>query len=161
MLSTTVHNHSDDPQSTDRSRTHSTHMKAHGWACPPQTLPSPSSPAQVRKLYRLSVFILTTIILPRQARDKYRESTHKEERFLAGPPRDDLDGVSLVPFLKHPAQLSFPTTARQGTQNKTLAFSQYLLQRTLVYQPKNLNRDWSPRFSMLRDKTAGFVPKTA
>ena len=42
-----------------------------------------------------------------------------------GPPRDDLDGVSLVPFLKHPDQLSFPTPLQQGTQNKTLAFSQY------------------------------------
>lgn len=42
-----------------------------------------------------------------------------------GPPHDDLDGVSLVPFLKHPHQLTFPTPLQQGTQNKTLAFSQY------------------------------------
>ena len=35
----------------------------------------------------------------------------------------------------------------------------YLLRRILVYQPKDLNRDWSPRFSTLRDKTAGFEPK--
>ena len=42
-----------------------------------------------------------------------------------GPPRDELDGSSLVPFLKHPEQLNFPTPTWQGTQNKTLAFSQY------------------------------------
>jgi hypothetical protein len=36
-----------------------------------------------------------------------------------------LDGVSLVPFIKNPQQLSFPTTPEQGTLNKTLAFSQY------------------------------------
>ena len=35
----------------------------------------------------------------------------------------------------------------------------YLLRRILVYWPKDLNRDWSPRFSTLRDKTAGFEPK--
>ena len=29
----------------------------------------------------------------------------------------------------------------------------YLLRRILVYQPKDLNRDWSPCFSTLRDKT--------
>ena len=29
----------------------------------------------------------------------------------------------------------------------------YLLRPILVYRPKNLNRDWSPRFSTLRDKT--------
>ena len=28
----------------------------------------------------------------------------------------------------------------------------YLLRRTLVCQPKDLNREWSPRFSTLRDK---------
>ena len=28
----------------------------------------------------------------------------------------------------------------------------YLLRDTLVYKPKDLNRDWSPRFSKLRDK---------
>ena len=28
----------------------------------------------------------------------------------------------------------------------------YLLRPTLVYKPKFLNRDWSPRFSTLRDK---------
>jgi hypothetical protein len=28
----------------------------------------------------------------------------------------------------------------------------YLLRAILVYQPKGLNRDWSPRFSTLRDK---------
>jgi hypothetical protein len=28
----------------------------------------------------------------------------------------------------------------------------YLLRPTLVYKPKDLNRDWSPRFSTLRDK---------
>ena len=28
----------------------------------------------------------------------------------------------------------------------------YLLRRILVYKPKDLNRDWSPRFSTLRDK---------
>jgi hypothetical protein len=28
-----------------------------------------------------------------------------------------------------------------------------------VYKPKDFNRDWSPRFSTLRYKTAGFEPK--
>lgn len=46
---------------------------------------------------------------------------------LAGtpPPTDHLDGVSLVPFLRHPAQRFIPTSPSQGTMNKTLAFSQY------------------------------------
>ena len=37
----------------------------------------------------------------------------------------------------------------------------YLLRPMLVYQPKDLNRDWSPRFSALRFgiKTAAFEPK--
>jgi hypothetical protein len=30
--------------------------------------------------------------------------------------------------------------------------AEYLLRPTLVYKPKDLNRDWSPRFSALRDK---------
>jgi hypothetical protein len=30
----------------------------------------------------------------------------------------------------------------------------YLLRRILVYKPKDLNRDWSPRFSTLRDKNS-------
>jgi hypothetical protein len=33
--------------------------------------------------------------------------------------------VSLVPFIKHPEQLRFPTTVQQGSLNKTIAFSQY------------------------------------
>jgi hypothetical protein len=28
----------------------------------------------------------------------------------------------------------------------------YLLRATLMYKPNDLNRDWSPRFSTLRDK---------
>jgi hypothetical protein len=29
--------------------------------------------------------------------------------------------------------------------------AKYLLRVTLMYKPKDLNRDWSPRFSTLRD----------
>jgi ABC-type multidrug transport system fused ATPase/permease subunit len=36
----------------------------------------------------------------------------------------------------------------------------YLLRSTLVYQPKDLNRDWSPRFSTLRDKNGWIRTKT-
>jgi hypothetical protein len=42
--------------------------------------------AAVRKMHHLLKFILKTINLPRQARGKHRESTHKEMRFSqAGP----------------------------------------------------------------------------
>ena len=37
----------------------------------------------------------------------------------------------------------------------------YLLRRILVYKPKDLNRDWSPRFSTLRDKNGWIRAKTA
>ena len=43
----------------------------------------------------------------------------------AGTPTDALDGVSLVPFFEDPTRTSFPTTTSLGTNNKTLAFSQY------------------------------------
>ena len=33
-----------------------------------------------------------------------------------------------------------------------MLYNQYLLRPILVYRPKDLNRDWSPRFSTLRDK---------
>jgi hypothetical protein len=36
-----------------------------------------------------------------------------------------------------------------------------LLRRILVYQPTDLNRDWSPRFSTLRDKNGWIQAKTA
>ena len=39
--------------------------------------------------------------------------------------------------------------------------SKYLLRRILVYKPKDLNRDWSPRFSTLRDKNGWIRAKTA
>ena len=39
--------------------------------------------------------------------------------------KEQVDGVSLVPFFVDPERLSFPTTFEQGTCNKTLAFSQY------------------------------------
>jgi hypothetical protein len=32
------------------------------------------------------------------------------------------------------------------------ALTRYLLRPILMYKPKDLNRDWSPRFSTLRDK---------
>ena len=41
------------------------------------------------------------------------------------PARDELDGVSLRPFLTQPERLSFPTAPQQGTLDKTVAFSQY------------------------------------
>ena len=41
------------------------------------------------------------------------------------PPTDALDGVSLKPFFLDPTRESFPTTFSSGTDNKTLAFSQY------------------------------------
>jgi hypothetical protein len=37
----------------------------------------------------------------------------------------------------------------------------YLLRPTLVYKPKDLNRDWSPRFSVLWDKNGWIRAKTA
>ena len=37
----------------------------------------------------------------------------------------------------------------------------YLLRAILVYKPKDLNRDWSPRFSTLRDKNGWIRAKTA
>ena len=42
-----------------------------------------------------------------------------------------------------------------------LRIAEYLLRRTLVYKPKDLNRDWSPRFSALRDKYSWIRAKTA
>ena len=36
----------------------------------------------------------------------------------------------------------------------------YLLRPTLMYKPKDLNRDWSPHFSMLRDKNGWIRAKT-
>jgi iduronate 2-sulfatase len=42
-----------------------------------------------------------------------------------GAPTDQLDGVSLLPFLQEPTRRSFPTSRMQGTLNKTVAFSQY------------------------------------
>jgi hypothetical protein len=38
---------------------------------------------------------------------------------------------------------------------------EYILRGILVYQPKDLNRDWSPRFSTLRDKNGWVRAKTA
>jgi hypothetical protein len=37
----------------------------------------------------------------------------------------------------------------------------YLLRPILTYKPADLNRDWSPRFSTLRDKNGWFRAKTA
>jgi hypothetical protein len=37
----------------------------------------------------------------------------------------------------------------------------YLLRAILMYQPKDLNRDWSPRSSTLRDKNRWIRAKTA
>eukprot|EP01046_Picozoa_sp_COSAG06_P091533 COSAG06_NODE_37821_length_430_cov_4.758308_1_plen_49_part_01 len=37
----------------------------------------------------------------------------------------------------------------------------YLLRPILVYKPKDLNRDWSPRFSTLRDKNGWIRATTA
>jgi hypothetical protein len=37
----------------------------------------------------------------------------------------------------------------------------YLLRRILVHKPKDLHRDWSPRFSTLRDKDGWIRAKTA
>jgi hypothetical protein len=39
--------------------------------------------------------------------------------------------------------------------------AKYLLRRILLYQPKDLNRDWSPRFSTLRDENGWIRAKTA
>jgi hypothetical protein len=36
----------------------------------------------------------------------------------------------------------------------------YLLRATLMYKPKDLNRDWSPRFSTLWDKNGWIRAKT-
>ena len=46
---------------------------------------------------------------------------------LAGTPTpsDNLDGVSLVPFFENPKRRTFQTSVKQGTLNKTVAFSQY------------------------------------
>ena len=42
-----------------------------------------------------------------------------------------------------------------------MAEDMYLLRPILVYKPKDLNRDWSPRFSTLRDKNGWIRAKTA
>jgi hypothetical protein len=39
--------------------------------------------------------------------------------------------------------------------------SRYLLRSILTYQPKDLNRDWSPHFSTLQDKNGWIRAKTA
>ena len=52
--------------------------------------------------------------------------------------------------------------ARNKAQNPTAKVFVYLLRPILVYQPKDLNRDWSPRFSTLRDIKKGWIgAKTA
>jgi hypothetical protein len=58
----------------------------------------------------------------------------------------------------YPWSLPDPTAyfKRVASLNK-----QYLLRRILVYQPKDLNRDWSPRFSTLRDKNGWIRAQTA
>ena len=45
--------------------------------------------------------------------------------------------------------------------NVLFSTSLYLLRSTLVYKPKDLNRDWSPRFSTLRDKNGWIRAKLA
>ena len=37
----------------------------------------------------------------------------------------------------------------------------YLLRPILMYKPKDLDQDWSPRFSTLRDKNGWIRPETA
>jgi hypothetical protein len=51
--------------------------------------------------------------------------------------------------------------ARNKAQNPTAKVFVYLLRPILVYQPKDLNRDWSPRFSTLRDQNGRIRAKTA
>ena len=61
-----------------------------------------------------------------------------------------------------PAPISGFDTALLGDITQNLQhFVAYLLRPTLVYKPKDLNRDWSPRFSTLRDKNGWIRAKTA
>jgi hypothetical protein len=48
---------------------------------------------------------------------------------------------------------------RLSTANSICLY--YLLRTILMYKPKDLNRDWSPRFSTLLDKNGWVRPKTA
>jgi Ca2+-binding EF-hand superfamily protein len=80
----------------------------------------------------------------------------------------DADGSGEIDFNEFLALM----TERMGSEgeerlrNAKTAFwalqsYKYLLRLTLVYQPKVLNRDWSPRFSTLRDKNGWIRAKTA
>jgi hypothetical protein len=62
----------------------------------------------------------------------------------------------------HIAPYSFFGDVARGDR-PTVAYAHVYLRRhlccSIVATFLHLNRDWSPRFSMLRDETAGFEPK--
>jgi hypothetical protein len=89
--------------------------------------------SMVGKRHFLRHLYIQCIILPRQARDRHRESTQKKS------------GVSLgdvIPSGRSP-------------------LTWYLLRVTLMYKPKDLHQDWSPRFPTLRDKNGWIRAKPA
>ena len=47
------------------------------------------------------------------------------------------------------------------THPESMLQHMYQLRRILVYKPKDVNQDWSPRFSTLRDKNGWVRAKTA
>jgi hypothetical protein len=84
------------------------------------------------------------------------------ELLLPNGSYDDTTQSRLDPL--HSWGYSFNWTLREGRQTieqHDYMIFRYLLRPIFVYQPKDLSRDWSPRFSTLRDKNGWIRAKTA
>ena len=103
---------------------------------------------------------INAIILPRQARDKHRESTQKRLLFSAVAAHEESINVKGEdePVLIHVAETVHGPIVSQCAGEHAQA---YLLRGTLVYKPKDSNRDWSPCFATNRDKNGRIRTKTA
>jgi len=114
------------------------------------------------------------LILPRQARDKHRENSQKGTVFQSRTNSVPVPMRQGLFFLENASDIQITNcvirsaassgiwlnhavsgVVIQGNWIEEIGYCgvfMCLLRPTLVYQPKDLNRDWSPRFSTLRDK---------
>ena len=98
--------------------------------------------------------------LSRQARDN-RKDRLKKRRGSAGVIESDCGAVSGIQTHGNAKSQEGAAVAAVKATMDVECDSAYLLRSILVYQPKDLNRDWSPCCSMLRNKNGWVRAKPA